>query len=276
MPKRWIYIGLVVAFVVLGELIMVFLIEHVYATWLEMCLFTMSLSHGVLLAIWAALGGRPTLWRLVAVVAALVALMWLCRHPDVQEILFILLLQSLFMATLLTLGRFFGVELTGEPAADCAPATDGAGLDSLPAEETERPWMQFSLWAVMSWTTAIAALLASFHYLPEDLVRRVSGDARGWVIAAILLFSVALIGFGAMWITLGTRWTLMRYVVLGAAGAGAIGVLLLLNAFLAPGYGPNVWELLLFCGSAMFWLVGSLALIRLAGYRLIWRRRVRL
>jgi len=75
---------------------------------------------------------------------------------------------------------------------------------------------------------------------------------------------------GALWIGLGARWPAIRVVSLGLTAAAGVTILALLIDT------AEVWECMAYCFFQAAYLVGSLWLVRLAGYRLVWRRRVRL
>jgi len=272
MRKRWILIALVVAVAIAAE-VAISLVNpfHGPENELLMFLFAMLPSHGSLLAFWAALGGRASPWRLVVAVVGVVAWMWVLKHgftgdspyPDEIRLIWVFVLFSVMclISALLMVARFFGAELTDVPA-------DASDQPAPP----QRRWEQFSLGSLLSWTTATALLLGSLHYLPKkEIVETFSfSDPSSLGALAAIMIGSALIALGAIWITLGTRWTAARYVVLLAAGIGAGGLL-----FFAAGPGGGN-GLFIFCFAQVFWVTGSLWLVRMAGYRLIWRRRVRL
>jgi len=173
---------------------------------------------------------------------------------------FVLFMTTCIAGILLMGARFLGAELR---------VTNDA--DAVGGPNPKRQWIQFSLRSLISWTTALALLLGSLHYLPGEQLRQILfSDSQSIAILGVILSGSALIAFAAIWITLGTRWLPARYFVLALAGAAAILWMYLV-------LGPNELETLLpFCLGQVGWMVGSLWLVRLAGYRLIWRRRVRL
>ena len=227
------------------------------------CLLALMPTHGSLLASWAALGGKASPWRLV--VAIVGVLIWIRCQPeprggeDLAVWIFVLFVTMCFLSALLLIARFFGAELTDAPA-------DGRQ----PLARPEGRWEQFSLGALLSWTAALAVLLGSLHYIPHDGVLEVFDNVEACVILAAIVGGTSLIALAAIWITLGTRWPGARYVLLLLTAVVAVGVL-----YLAVD-GTDFTELAIFCAAQVFWTAGSLWLIRLAGYRLIWRRRVRL
>ena len=88
---------------------------------------------------------------------------------------------------------------------------------------------------------------------------------------AIILALVGAEGalsFGILWLGLGARWTRVRLAALG------LGVLALSAVFLAFPHGPPAHFFIVFLLSNIAWLVASLVVFRLCGFRLIWRRAV--
>ena len=83
----------------------------------------------------------------------------------------------------------------------------------------------------------------------------------------------AFVALAAIWVALGRRWFAPRAILLVlAVGAGAIAVE---AAFCALTGAPSFDVLSDFLFHAL-WLVGSLWLVRVAGYRLVWREHVTL
>ena len=120
----------------------------------------------------------------------------------------------------------------------------------------------------MSWTTAVAVLLATLHYCPKELLEFVFAEP---LFLVGFLLSNALIALGALWIALGVRWPAVRIVVLMVTSIAGVTIFRL-----ATGYSTEAWEIVTYFVAQAVYLVGSLWLVRLAGYRLVWRRRVRL
>ena len=260
MRKRWILIGLVVGIAVLGEAAIVG-IDGTSPYVGEVLFGAMLVSHGSLLAFWAALGGRATPWRLVLAVVGMVT--WM-RAPeflsagenDVTWFFVGLVVLGLVSLTLL-IARFLGLELTDIQAADAdlPPPPDGR-------------WEQFSLRSLFSWMAALAMILGALHYFPRRQIIVLFSDLDVPLRFAAIVGGSALIALSAVWLTLATRWTAMRYVVAVSVGVVAIVTLNLV-------FGPSdEAEIVTHCLGQIFYMAGSLWLVRLAGYRLIWRRRV--
>ena len=114
----------------------------------------------------------------------------------------------------------------------------------------------------------MAVLLATLRYCPKRLLEYVFDEPL--IFAAIILGS-ALIALGALWIGLGVRWPVVRIVVLVVTSIGGVAILQL-----TVGSSGDLGEFVTFFVTQTVYLVVSLWLVRLAGYRLVWRRRVRL
>jgi hypothetical protein len=262
--RRWLLLGIVVLAALATDGTIVCVLRHdpfPEPEWLGIAIFAAVLGQASMLALWAGLGGRPGPWRMTAAIVALGALagaLWSRRDTD--EIGFFLffgylaLTQLLVMSVLLTAGRLWGLELR-----DVA-ANDGA------AAELGRPWFQFPIRAIMSWTAAVAVLLAVSHYLPLDPFQEIIGD---WTVSLAIFTSSALVALGAFWIALGARWSVARYAVLVATTI--VGIVWL---YVAVREDSALWEFFVFFLTQIVYIAASLWLVRLAGYRLAWRRRV--
>ncbi len=254
-PRRWILFGSLVAFVVLGEAVAMWIEPSSDPVMVALC--AVAPSHGSLLALWAALAGRATPWRFVIAFIAGLLWMWVMLLCDADGAVLwgcVGIIQMVVLSVLLMAARLFGAELAGT-LDDDVPLT----------VEVDRPWVQFSLRSVFSWTTAVAVLLSTLHYFPTEALGEVLVEP---FVGATIIGGGVLIALGALWIALGARWPVARWFVLGLAAAVAgIGI------FAALGFheGP---ELVVFLGSQIALVTGSFWLIRLAGYRLVWRRRV--
>ena len=267
MKRRWLLIGVVVAVTAVIDLA---IIPWVWASgvsdWLLWTLFAMAPCHGSLLAVWIALGGKATPWRLVAAVLGVAAWMWISHwfpdsDPHSMREMFVevwttdLTAEMFVLSGLLMLARLLGLELTDTSHGDTTQAV---------ADDTQ--WIQFSLRTLMSWTTAVAVLLATLRYFPKWPLVTVLNEPLPY--AAILLGD-ALPALGALWLALGSRWPVKRIIVLVVASIGSVTIFRLTG-----GLGAELWQIATFVVAQAVYLVGSLWLVRLAGYRLVWRRRV--
>lgn len=234
-------------------------------------LLSVALSQGSLLAIWAVCGGRPTPWRVVAAIVGIVVWIWVLGEPAWVEqdpwwswswsllwgyCVCLLLCQMVPVTGLLLLARLVGVGVTH---------------GSHSGTTTSRPRLQFSIRSLLEWTTALAMLLGTFHYIPEDFFISISSLPPWRVLSIIAIVgSGVLIAPAALWTALGTRLPLARYCTLLVAVAAAVATMTLVLGEDEFGYS------LVFGIGQTVWLVGSLWVFRLLGYRLVWRRRTRL
>ena len=256
-PRRWILFGSLVAYVVLGEAVTVW-VDPVGPDLIEVMACAVAPSHGSLLAVWAALGGRATPWRLV--IALITAVLWIwvtlwCDTHYAIRLVCIGTIQMVASSVLLMTARLFGAELVGTLDDDVVLAV-----------EVDRPWVQFSLRSILSWTAAVAVLLSTLHYFPRESLRIPAEN--GMLILGTFVGGGVLIALGALWIALGARWPVVRWFVLGLTAVVA-GIAIFVSVDFNEG--PQI---AVFLGSQITFVTGSFWLVRLAGYRLIWRRRV--
>ena len=268
MKRRWLLIGSVVAVTAVIDLVIVplGLPDRREPDWIYLTLYAMAPCHGSLLAVWIALGGRATPWRLVAAVLGVAAWLWASNSffdsasyvmggTFVEYWTTILAAEMFVLSGLLMLARLLGLELTDASHGDTTQAV---------ADDTQ--WIQFSLRTLMSWTTAVAVLLAILHYCPERLLEDVFD---GPLIFAAIILGSALTALGALWIALGGRWPVVRIVSLVVALITGV----VLERLTTDSY-VRLWQIVTFFVAQVPYLVVSLWLVRLAGYRLVWRRRV--
>lgn len=217
----------------------------------------LAISQGTLLAIWIAWAGRASPWRFVAAYVALIvglaASEWRIidfdrYYADVKEVFWITGLQMAVASLAFFLLRFAGVEISRRTA-------DRAG-------EPSRQWVQFSLAAMLEWTAGLAVVLAASHYLPD----------WPWAseIGVLLTFlsALTLVGASSMWAVLGTRWAVVRMLVLFVLATATAMVLCTLSP------SDNFWDFAGFLAVQVVYLMIALGVVRWLGYRLVWRRRV--
>ena len=263
MKRRWLLIGSVVAVTAVIDLV---IIPWVWPSGGSDWIHAMAPCHGSLLAAWIALGGRGTPWRLVAAVLGVATWIWTSnwffdsapypmRGTFVEFWTTILAAEMFVLSGLLMLARLLGLELTDTLRGDTTQAV---------ADDTQ--WIQFSLRTLMSWTTAVAVLLATLRYFPRPLLENLLEEQL--IFAAILLGS-AFTALGALWIALGVRWPTVRIIVLVVTLIVGVAIFQL-----AAGSRKDLEGIVTFFVAQAAYLVGSLWLVRLAGYRLVWRRRV--
>lgn len=222
--------------------------------------YALTISQANLLAAWVGLGRSPLPWRLagatlaIALLAAPEAVLNLRREGTVgvPATFAILLVHAIAVGAACWIVRLAGLTLVS--GVDVAEVQAG--------REARRPF-QFPLRRMFAWMTSIAAVLAVFrcvvHYAGVP-------DLHGWWFE-LLVASVAdaALALAAVWVVLGGWRPVWGTLALAATTAGAIAV----NyrwADLTP-----LWDGALFCVLQVLWLAVSLAVVRVAGYRLVWR-----
>jgi len=265
MRRRWILIGVVVGLVVAAEVLLPLTgwPDPLSYGWCNVGYIGILHSHGCLLGLWASLGGKVTPWRLVTAVVGVAALTWVFYeteyHYGVRDAnwIFFTFLQVCLVSLVLWVARLLGVELN----------------DTLAAEPTEaavqqRPWIQFSIRSLLAWTAATALLLGTIPWLLKGPFGESIFLPWDFEIVVVLCPSL-IIGTIAVWGALGTRWKTGRYVaIIATPAACSIVTWKIID--------ENLTVCSIFFCTQFAWILILLLLIRLAGYRLIWRRRVRL
>ena len=149
----------------------------------------------------------------------------------------------------------------------------GLGLVSAPdAPRTLQP-LQFSIADMLLWTTAVAVVSGLLRWLALNW-RVISREMVGWE-AWMGFFFWGMVAMAAMFLALGRGHAILRILLLLLSFGVCLGVM---GIFYGTGWdrGCFAW---LFEDSPTplapmaFWLVGSLWLTRLAGYRLAWQWR---
>jgi hypothetical protein len=250
-PQRWIV--LLIAFhavlVTLTVLLALKSPEAWLPEWIGEVLLMWFPSQGILLSVWAALGGRGTPWRaLVAMLAVIICARMLLNELDFALVLFTS--QMMNLTPILLIARLTGLELQH-------PATRHASGDM------QR--FQFSLRRLLAWTTALAAVLGATHYFPEDFDFSDYFNQESCAIHA----SCGLVALMSIWTSLGRRWRVLGLISCGLAVG--IGTVALEHYVGFLGY-------LMFARLLIYqalWTTGSLCVVRWAGYKLTWRWRFR-
>ncbi len=267
MKRRWLLIGLVVAANVLVDISVITLPPMGFAFMLVVFQCSLAPAQGSLLAAWGVLGGKLTPWRSVAAVLGVAVLGNLCQFVPYSmyiQVCVAILLVCLITTSFLLLPVY----------AAGARIVAGKGDESRDVEATTLGVLQFSLRSLLEWTAALAVLLGTLPYLLQNQFWVDEDDAgplaSSWPLVVHYGVPAALFSLVALWGTLGTGWPRVRLAVLCLGGI-AVAVI--------PGCISNPGELLLvllLCGPHPLIVVGSLLLIRRAGYRLVWQRPVRL
>ena len=249
--RKWISALLTVQVLVSVTALMAF--EHGPGDIVQMLAISVPFAQGSLLGIWAAMGGRPGPWRLVAAALALVGAAKVTEAitSDGEVVLCFFLLAQLFSTSLpLFLLRFLGLDLI-RPRDDVRVA--------------QAPTLQFSLRSLLEWTTAVAVLLGTLPMLPEEAYMMMSMSDLAFVMGVFV--PMGLLAVAAAWAGLGAGRLWVRLLALGIAGP----IMAIVTELVKPGAWPG-WVCLLFaCWTT--WTVASLWVFRLAGYRLTRRAR---
>ena len=156
MMKYFVLSG-TVAFVVLGELAIAVLEGPsglTPADFFDTSIWGMMSAHAGLIAIWVALVGKAGPWRLAAAILALVLWMhvvveWWSTW-DMEDWCFLLLTIMGLASVLLMFARLLGVELTNVRDKRSEP------------DDPDHRWLQFTLRSMLSWTTALAVIMATY------------------------------------------------------------------------------------------------------------------
>ncbi|MGA2501975.1 MAG: hypothetical protein ABSH20_29895 [Tepidisphaeraceae bacterium] len=249
---RYILAGLVIAHILLNGLTLA-----VMPTSIGPCnelsdapmyaLIMLGPSQAVLLALWAVLGGGRLLWRVLPAVLGAILYLWWFQRAD-NEWRTVVLGQICIWGPLLFVARLTGLELV-----------------RLSTRRTASRPFQYSIMDMLMWTTALAVVLAVLRALPKDWLTslHVRGQDANF---AVFFGSLALVAGAALYSSLGKGWLLARVSIVPlATGAGVY--------WMAETIPVLAWYALLLLGSSAAWLVGSLLLVRLAGYSLAWRWR---
>jgi len=216
---------------------------------------SLCFSQVSLLAIWAALGRKATAWRLMGLMVGIALWARLLANtvepegpldPYTTVCAVLLLVHAIIVVGPLSIARAMGVGLV-HAAADAAHGRPDA----------KRPKLQFSLGQIFAWMTSLAVCLGLTKYLVH--YEYLSLFAEEWADVALICVSRATLALSALWLALGTRWPAARAAVLCLVVA--VAVVTSPRSFSGADVAGFVLETLL--------LVGSLGVIRLAGWRLV-------
>jgi hypothetical protein len=123
--------------------------------------------------------------------------------------------------------------------------------------------LQFTLRSLLSWITVLAVVLGLFQYA-VDYRRLPALAAPIWRESAVVSLGDAALALAAFWAAFGSRRPVLRGVALALTTAAIIGVY---NAVVG---GVPFCVLAELCVVQILWLVGSLWVFRVAGYRIVW------
>lgn len=234
-------------------------------------LLMLAPSQGCLCGLWIALGGKRTPWRVLFAIVGFVAFWWcgvgLASNtwtPLADAWVVWFGWQTGVVGSFLLTARLTGLRLINEDAL------------------TRPARLQFSIAEQLTWIMAFAVLFGAIRCLPpdrsdgrihfENLVFAITGFIRcggrpdpAWIYYSWLVVTTGIftgVSLAAIWLALGrtrlpTRILLMATTI--AAGSTSI---------ISP-----AWLFILLLAIQSAWIVGSLVVVRLAGYRLSWQWR---
>lgn len=234
--------------------------SSVWSDWFESMFMTLALSQIGLVAAWTGWGRTPMPWRLVGLTLALAG--WAGMGAAVirasgtnleraSMVAGFLTIYAVAVLVIILLARAWGLRST-------TVAELTAKRDPVP----RRPRFQFSLRNLFAWTTAVAVIVGGFRHLLGPASLR--GILWHWTPATALFGGHAVLASVAVWTILGSRRPNERAAVLCAT----IG-LVMLDDWNIPHAG--VTDLLILVLVHPAWSLLSLAVVRVAGYRLVWR-----
>ena len=221
-------------------------------------LSTLCIAQVGLVAIWTGFGGKSLPWRILALILTIGLwsrlLAWTDDFYDdasvVNACTCLLVAQSIVILIPLGALRLRGVRLVRScdehPSEQVAPA---------------RGPLQFSLGHLLSWITVVGVVLGLAQYTLEfeELMGLLS--ANRWVLPVVAVGHGGLVLAG-LWAVLGTARLRLRWLVALVAVAGTI-----VATLLWPGHqDPLTYSGL--CLVQVLWVVGSLSVFRVAGYRM--------
>jgi len=219
----------------------------------------LTISQANLLAIWVALGQTPLPWRLAGAALAIGFLGGLepvfnYRNEGpagVALVVAILLVHAVAVVAGSCILRLAGVILVS--------TTHPTGVEG---QARRKSPFQFPLRRMFAWMTSTAVVLAVFRCMVDYAPPR---DLPNWSSLLVASVADAALALTAAWAVLGTWHPALGMLTLGATTAAVIGV----NyhwAELTPLFDCSVFVLL-----QVLWSLASLAVVRVAGYRLVWR-----
>ena len=228
-------------------------------------LYSLSLSQVSLAALWSGFGARSLPWRVMGLVLTIVfwgALVAAWVTPDeraeLQTIWIVLLLaQTVGILVPLSIARLKGLKLL-------SPSTAGSTGQTV----CGRPLLQFSLGYLLSWITAVAVVLGLLQYTVDYRFLLSILQHLWWEISVVSVGHAGL-GLAALWAMLGTRRPALRTSVVALTTAAVI-------VAWKESEDADVNDLVRYaalCLLDLLWLVASLWVVRVAGYRVVRRPR---
>lgn len=261
MNTRGLLIGLLLLAIVLVDLVLVAMawgksFPHAAITGA----WALQIAQVGLAGIWLAFGRLAGPWRLLVVLGIVIA--WseaIARLEDAPNRLWWIwfcLAQLAATTVPLLIARAAGLQMvcTADSSATSAP-------------EYARPRFQFSVGYLLAWTTAVAIALSTLQYL-MSLDQSPLSIFQDWEwILIVFCLGHAAIAIAAFWLAFGSRWFPGRILTfLLTCLLATLSFLWLANWAWDDYIGHYV---ILYAIQAPL-LLGPLAVVRIAGYRLQW------
>jgi hypothetical protein len=210
-------------------------------------LYMLVAGQGMLLAFWIVYGSDWRVSRGVAAVAAVVYVWCVSAlHLSTGDLLEVWAGELGICAAILAVARCTGLKMVRLGNTNLSPGR-----------------FQFYIRDMLVWTTAFAAALSAWHYLPDYMM---GGLDR--FDACTLFASLTLVAGVSMFSSLGRGWLVARIV--------RLPVILILAAImwsLASHDGRRWWWCLYPLSLMALWQTASFLVLRHAGYRLVWHPR---
>jgi hypothetical protein len=232
----------------------------------ELFLLSLGMGQVSLVAIWAALGGGALPWRVLALALTVMAWARLLAWSlfDAEAVLrgqtlynSLLAAQSAGVVLPLFVARFARLEITR--------ASEVHRTDRMVAGSSR---LQFSLRYLLSWITVVAVVLGLSQYAFDYRSLWAIGAAT-WRELAVLSLGDAVLALAAFWVALGARRPVLRAIALPVTTAAVIAM------YYTHLTVPQFRMCAELCVVQVVWLVGSLWVFRVAGYRIAWRQDAR-
>jgi hypothetical protein len=214
-------------------------------------------SQGALLAIWTILGGGRLVWRVLFTTIGVFIYLQFFGSAD-PDWLIATIGELGVCAMILLVARLTGLVLAKSSDLAASP----------------HPF-QFYIRDMLIWTTVLAMLLSAWRCLPPDATGFWHSTIKfchlliNRRIDAAVLASLTVVAVASMFCALGAGWFLAR--ILSLPLAIGVAVKLMTWTIGQPSLTPEYATSLAFM---VFWLVGSLLVLRAAGYRLARRPEV--
>ena len=218
-------------------------------------LLGLTMAQAGLLATWLALGRTKASLRLISVSAGMLLLDVVVKEcePGLKAFsgLFLANIVGIFIALLAM--RMLGLRLVHRDIEQLEPSTVSG-----------QPRFQFTLRQMFGWTTAVAVLCSALTTIGFGGIVASLSDTTDFVFVFVLpsLFPLLV----ALWAVLGMRTLASRFILLALvypAASLAYGGLL----------GADADAIVMMLGTTGIVLLGSLAVCRVAGYRIGWQGR---